>query len=77
MEAEDTKKVSYKYQLSWRGAAAIAVPSPLRAGREVWLSFLPGRRAAGQEIRVRTVRGCFSSSGWRPCAGALPVSSSG
>ena len=38
-------------------------------------SGLPARRSV-QEIRVRAGRGCFSSSGWRPRAGVLPVSSS-
>ena len=38
-------------------------------------SGLPAGRS-GQEIRVQAARGCFSSSGWRPGAGMLPVSSS-
>lgn len=37
MKAEDTEKVWYK--------------SPLGAGREAWLVFRPGLRAAGWEIR--------------------------
>lgn len=62
MKAEDTKKVSYRHQLSWKGAA-VTLPSQSREGS---VAELPPRTRCGaacQEVRVRMVRGCFSSSG--------------